>query len=118
MAGHPITIPPLTTTQRIAALEQAREANTLRRRWLDRLRSGDLVPAEALMHAAHHDILRGVRVRTFLCAIPEVRKYRTKAIMTATAVPDCRRIGGLSAKKQKQLIDAIADIVPARRVAK
>lgn len=118
MAGPPTTVPPLTAKQRSAALEQARVVNSLRRRWLDRLRSGDLPPEVALGYAVRHDVLRGVRVRTFLLAIPEIRKHRTRSIMTSTDIPDCRRLGGLSEKKQQQLIAAIADTLSPRRAAK
>lgn len=96
-------VPELTTEQRIAALEKAKEARRVRHSIKAALKAGTLDPVRAI---GMEDVRR-MRVRDFIKALPGTYTATADRAMHSLGIAEGRRMGGLGCRQMKRLIDWI-----------
>ncbi|MDJ0320071.1 integration host factor, actinobacterial type [Pseudarthrobacter sp. PS3-L1] len=102
-----MTLRPLTTEERSAALTKAAAARATRAALKERLKSGELSITEMLDLSATDDALARLRVVELLEALPGIGKVRASAIMEQLGIARSRRLRGLGIHQRRALVDFI-----------
>jgi hypothetical protein len=99
-----MTLPPLTSEQRAAALAKAAAARQRRAQIRARLKhSGESLGA-VLQLGEQDDVVGKMRVSALLESLPGVGKVRAAQIMQRLGIASTRRVRGLGAKQRAALV--------------
>jgi hypothetical protein len=99
-----MTLPPLTSEQRAAALAKAAVARQRRAQIRARLKhSGESLGA-VLALGEQDDVVGKMRVSALLESLPGVGKVRAAQIMQRLGIASTRRVRGLGAKQRAALV--------------
>lgn len=96
-----MTLPPLTTEQRRAALAKAAAARQERATARDALKHGTLSLAEVLADSS--EAIGKMPVRALLASLPGIGTVRSQKIMKELGISESRRVRGLG-NNQRQLL--------------
>jgi guanylate kinase len=102
-----MTAPVRTPEQRASALERALEVRRERAALRVALKSGQVSGVDIVAGAVGAGAWHGVRVRWLLESLPGVGAARADSIMVRLAVPEGRRLGGLTDRQRKELLRAL-----------
>lgn len=97
-------VPSMTDEARRESLKKALEARLERAAIKNALKSGAKTPEWALEQEA----AQRMYVKQFLRALPGIGSKRADQIMAELKIPECRRIGGLSAGMRDKLLWRVA----------
>lgn len=99
-------LPKLTDEQIRANLEKATAARTERKKFKDMLKAGGM-PVEV---AITQPVAQKIKAFDFIKSFPKVGKAKALDIMSAVRIRDNRRVGGLTERQKRGVIDAITEI--------
>jgi len=99
------TPPTLTSEQRAAALEKAKEARSARADIKARLKMGSMSLSEAL--ASDDSNVGKLKVVSLLESLPGVGKVKARKVMDDIGIADNRRIQGLGTQQRQSLLTAL-----------
>ena len=97
-------VPSMTDEKRRENLNKALDARRQRMAIKNALKSGAKTPEWAL----EQDAAQRMYVKQFLRALPGIGNKRADQIMAELKIPECRRIGGLSAGMRDKLLWRVA----------
>ncbi|MEV8426558.1 integration host factor, actinobacterial type [Streptomyces niveus] len=97
-----MALPPLTLSQRAAALEKALSVRRERADLMTALKSGDLTLPALL--AREDDVVGKLRVRRLLESLPGIGSIRAGQLLTDLEISERRRVQGLGAKQRARLL--------------
>ena len=96
--------------QRLAGLRRGNAVRTAKARYKDRIRAGELDPADAILTC---DL--GITVEQLLRATPGVGGTRVARIAASAGVGMCRRFDAISEAERRALADALGRCAPRPR---
>lgn len=96
-----MTVPVLTTEQRMAALEKAKQVRKERAEFKKQLKEGNLAITDAL----EAPIMQRVKTYSLLISLPGVGKAKADEIMEKLSISSRSRIGSLGSKQKAGLIE-------------
>ena len=99
------TPPSLTSEQRAAALEKAKEARAARADIEARLKMGSLTLREALKSDDAN--IGKLKVVSLLESLPGVGKVKARKVMDEVGIADNRRIQGLGTQQRNALLESL-----------
>jgi hypothetical protein len=99
------TPPSLTSEQRAAALEKAKEARAARADIKARLKMGSLTLREALKSDDAN--IGKLKVVSLLESLPGVGKVKARKVMDEVGIADNRRIQGLGTQQRNALLESL-----------
>ncbi|MFE4613248.1 integration host factor, actinobacterial type [Streptomyces niveus] len=97
-----MALPPLTLSQRAAALEKALAVRRERADLMAALKSGALTLPALL--AREDDVVGKLRVRRLLESLPGIGTIRAGQLLTDLDISERRRVQGLGAKQRARLL--------------
>ncbi|MFE3117169.1 integration host factor, actinobacterial type [Streptomyces niveus] len=97
-----MALPPLTLSQRAAALEKALAVRQERADLMAALKSGDLTLPTLL--AREDDVVGKLRVRRLLESLPGIGTIRAGQLLTDLEISEKRRVQGLGTKQRARLL--------------
>jgi hypothetical protein len=98
-----MTVPPLTTEERRAALAKAAAVRRERAEVREALKRGRLSLGEVL--AADSDAVRKMPVRALLESLPAVGKARVARLLGELEISESRRVRGLGVQQRDRLVE-------------
>ncbi|MFI1386719.1 integration host factor, actinobacterial type [Embleya sp. NPDC020886] len=101
-----MTVPPLTTEERRAALAKAALVRRERAEVREALKRGRLSLGELL--AAESDAVRKMPVRALLESLPGVGKARAARLLHELEISESRRVRGLGVQQRERLLERLA----------
>lgn len=99
--------PKLTPEQRAQALEKAAEARRRRAEVKELLKTGSLSFAELLERSEGDDILKGMKIKAVLPALPGMGKVKAGRLMEELGIAENRRLRGLGPRQRAALLDVL-----------
>ncbi|MFF7249881.1 integration host factor, actinobacterial type [Embleya sp. NPDC008237] len=98
-----MTVPPLTTEERRAALTKAALVRRERAEVREALKRGRLSLGEVL--AADSDAVRKMPVRALLESLPAIGKARAARLLGELEISESRRVRGLGVQQRDRLLE-------------
>jgi hypothetical protein len=98
-----MSVPPLTTEERRAALAKAAVVRRERAEVKDALKRGRLLLGEVL--AADTDAVRKMPVRALLESLPAIGKARATRLLDELDISQSRRVRGLGVQQRDRLLE-------------
>ncbi|WP_331768004.1 integration host factor, actinobacterial type [Embleya sp. NBC_00896] len=98
-----MTVPPLTTEERRAALAKAAAVRRERAEVREALKRGRLSLGEVL--AADSDAVRRMPVRALLESLPAIGKARAARLLGELEISESRRVRGLGIQQRDRLLE-------------
>lgn len=97
--------PEMSTENRRRALELSKESRQLRAKYKALLNSGELSLSQFLLIADSDSVLKRMRVKDLLEAMPGYGKIRAENLMTKAEISPTRRVQGLGKKQRNALLE-------------
>lgn len=97
--------PEMSTEDRRRALELSKESRQLRAKYKALLNSGELSLSQFLLIADSDSVLKRMRVKDLLEAMPGYGKIRAENLMTKAEISPTRRVQGLGKKQRNALLE-------------
>ncbi|WP_331767851.1 integration host factor, actinobacterial type [Embleya sp. NBC_00896] len=101
-----MTVPPLTTEERRAALAKAAAVRRERAEVKEALKRGRLSLGEVL--AADSDAVRKMPVRALLESLPAIGRARAATLLGELEISESRRVRGLGIQQRDRLLERFA----------
>ncbi len=101
-------LPPLSTEQRLAALEKAAEIRRARADLKEQLKSGRTTLSKVLDQAETDEMIGKLRVSALLQAMPGIGRVRAMQIMDKLKISESRRLRGLGNQQRRALLAEFA----------
>jgi hypothetical protein len=108
--GDAVALPPLSSEDRLAALEKAKKVRKARAEIKDQLKSGAISLGDLLtrMNGPDDDgVVAKMTVVQVLESLPGLGKKKTEAIMERLAIPANRRLQGLGVHQREALLEEV-----------
>jgi hypothetical protein len=103
----PVSLKPLTDSERTAARNKATAARAERAEAKAKLKDGRTSISEVIESAKTQESIGRLRVAELLEALPGIGKVRAAGIMESVGIAPTRRVRGLGVHQRKALIDLL-----------
>ena len=100
-------IPTLTAGELAAARAKAVVTRRARAALKDKVRSGEVSPADGLAQAMADPQLKLIKVKDFLRAVPRIGEKKAEALMEKYSIASSRRLGGLGNHQREGLLSEL-----------